>query len=135
MKRIILDSNILISYLFLKETKLKLIVDRIIQNNVILISQQTFNELVTTLEKDKIKKLIQQDIKEFLRLYELYAERIDIVSNISDCRDSKDNIFLELAVDGDADIIITGDKDLLTLDPYHKTRIISLKEYINNADN
>jgi putative PIN family toxin of toxin-antitoxin system len=50
---------------------------------------------------------------------------IESVVKISECRDPKDNKFLELAVAGNADCIVTGDKDLLVLNPYRGTKIIS----------
>ena len=50
---------------------------------------------------------------------------IESVVKISECRDPKDNKFLELAVAGNADCIVTGDKDLLVLNPYCGTKIIS----------
>jgi hypothetical protein len=40
------------------------------------------------------------------------------------------NRILECAVSGNADVIVTGDKELLRLRGYGKTKIISLKEYL-----
>jgi putative PIN family toxin of toxin-antitoxin system len=45
-------------------------------------------------------------------------------------RDEPDNRILECALSGNADIIVTGDKDMLKLKVYKKVRIISLKEYL-----
>ncbi len=47
----------------------------------------------------------------------------------SDCRDPKDNPFLALAIDGKADLLISGDKDLQVLHPYQGIPIISPSEY------
>ncbi len=41
------------------------------------------------------------------------------------CRDPKDNMILELAVAGNADFIVTGDQDLLTLNPFRKIKIVN----------
>ncbi len=41
------------------------------------------------------------------------------------CRDEKDNKFLDLAVIGNANIIVTGDRDLLTLNPFQTVEIIT----------
>jgi putative PIN family toxin of toxin-antitoxin system len=43
---------------------------------------------------------------------------------VNDCRDAKDNKYLELAATTGAEIIISSDDDLLVLDPWHGTRII-----------
>jgi len=48
---------------------------------------------------------------------------------IRDCRDPKDNKFLELAAVSKADFLITGDEDLLILDPFRSTRILTLSEF------
>jgi putative PIN family toxin of toxin-antitoxin system len=45
-------------------------------------------------------------------------------STVEDCRDPDDNKFLELAVAVDAKAIITGDEDLLALDPWRGIRIL-----------
>ena len=55
---------------------------------------------------------------------------IEPVVKISECRDPKDNKFLELAVAGKADCIVTGDKDLLELHPFRNIRIITPKEFL-----
>jgi len=44
--------------------------------------------------------------------------------NINDCRDEKDNMILETAVYGNADFIISGDEDLLILNPYRWIQIL-----------
>jgi len=49
---------------------------------------------------------------------------------ISECRDPKDNKFLELAVAGDANCIVTGDKDLLVLNPFRGIKIISPSDFL-----
>ena len=49
---------------------------------------------------------------------------------IEECRDPKDNKFLELAVAGNADCIVTGDKDLLVLNPFRSIPIITAGEFI-----
>jgi putative PIN family toxin of toxin-antitoxin system len=62
---------------------------------------------------------------DFLKYFRNYVKEIIISEQIKICRDEKDNKFLELAVNGNADFIITGDKDLLVLNPFRTIRIIS----------
>ncbi len=50
----------------------------------------------------------------FLSSFLIRAKKVPVALAISDCRDPKDNKFLELANDGNTGYIITGDKDLLT---------------------
>jgi len=55
---------------------------------------------------------------------------IEPVVKISECRDPKDNKFLELAVAGNAYCIVTGDKDLLVLTPFRGIKIISPGDFL-----
>ena len=50
---------------------------------------------------------------------------------ITDCRDPKDNKFLEIAVNGDADYILTGDQDLLILNPFRDILIVPPAYFLN----
>jgi uncharacterized protein len=49
---------------------------------------------------------------------------------INACRDPKDNKFLELAVTGNVDYIISGDKDLLDLNPFNNIVIITPSQFL-----
>jgi uncharacterized protein len=68
--------------------------------------------------------------EEFLRLFNRIAERIPITRVIQICRDPKDDKFLELAVNGAAQLIITGDADLLALHPFHGIEIFTPERYL-----
>jgi predicted nucleic acid-binding protein len=59
------------------------------------------------------------------------SELIEIKESITICRDSKDDKFLELAISGKADFIITGDQDLLVLNPFRNIEIIAANEFLN----
>jgi uncharacterized protein len=53
------------------------------------------------------------------------AELVPITELITACRDFTDDKFLELAVNGHADLIISGDRDLLALDPFRDIPIVT----------
>ena len=48
-----------------------------------------------------------------------------ITHRVSACRDPKDDKFLHVALNGNAEAIVAGDRDLLVLDPFHGVRILS----------
>ena len=50
------------------------------------------------------------------------------------CRDPRDDKFLEVAVNGMADLIVTGDDDLLVLDRFRPTRILTPKQFLEMRD-
>ena len=58
------------------------------------------------------------------------AEFISIVQLIRECRDPKDDKFLEVALNGRADAIITGDADLLALHPWRDVNIFAPVDYV-----
>ena len=58
------------------------------------------------------------------------AELVVITESIDICRDPKDNKFLELAVSGEADFIISGDRDLLVLNPFRSIEIITANDFL-----
>ena len=58
------------------------------------------------------------------------AEMVEITETITDCRDAKDNKFLELAVSGKADCIVSGDADLLVLNPFREIPILTPREFL-----
>lgn len=57
-------------------------------------------------------------------------ETVEIIQSFSVCRDPKDDKFLELAVNGNADYIVTGDRDLLVLNPFQNIAILSVSEFL-----
>jgi len=56
---------------------------------------------------------------------------IEPKAQITACRDVKDNKFLELAIDGGAHLIVSGDNDLLTLYPFQSLRILNPRTFLD----
>lgn len=131
--RVVLDTNLLISRVLtpnsLAASAVRLIIDRC----ELLVSQATIDEFAVTLSRIQSKGFIKQN--EILALIEAYKEMVEwvpIVERVQECRDPKDNKFLDLALNGKADYIITGDKDLLVLHPFKETQILTAKNFITN---
>lgn len=72
----------------------------------------------------------QSAIEEILETIGVFAEFIDVTSQIKFLRDNKDDFLLSLAIDGKADYLITGDKDLLEIKKYGETEVISISEFL-----
>ena len=60
------------------------------------------------------------------------SELVAITEQINDCRDPNDNKFLELAVCGNADVLVTGDDDLLALNPFRGIAIVTPRDFLNS---
>ena len=114
-KRIILDTNIWISFLITKDFS-KLDKTIFSGDTVLIFSQELLEEFVAVVSRPKFKNLItEEDVIDILEVIENEAEYVEVTSQIEICRDKKDNFLLSLAVDSKADFLITGDEDLLEL--------------------
>jgi putative PIN family toxin of toxin-antitoxin system len=83
-------------------------------------------ELADVLSRRKFDPYVTvQERQIFLRLLLSLVDLISVLPVIQACRDPKDDKFLELAVAGAASCIVTGDTDLLALDPFRGVRIVT----------
>ena len=81
-------------------------------------STPTFDEFVDVLVRPRFDRLISHDVRRaFLEAIEDQAEWFQIEGRIMGCRDPKDDKFIETALVGRADCLVTGDRDLLALRP------------------
>jgi putative PIN family toxin of toxin-antitoxin system len=125
-RRVILDTNVLISRLLLVDSRASRAVRRLMDRSQPLASEDTLGELADTLSRPKFDRYVsREDRQRFFELFARVAEWVTITTTIRQCRDPKDDKFLELAIDGDADWIVTGDKDLLDLSPYQGIQILT----------
>jgi putative PIN family toxin of toxin-antitoxin system len=105
--------------------------DYALRKGVIAYSKATLAELKVTFERSKFDKYIAlEKRKDAIAYFEKIALHIEVTSTVNDCRDAKDNKFLELALDANADCIVTGDNDLLVLHPFRNIPILSAYEFI-----
>jgi uncharacterized protein len=132
--RIVIDNNALISRLLLPASVPGRAVRRAIDTAQILVSEPTLSELADVLSRPKFDPYITiEDRQQFFRLLTRVAEIVPITHRIQACRDPKDDMFLELAVNGRADLIVTGDRDLLVLSPFRSIPIISPARYLERG--
>jgi putative PIN family toxin of toxin-antitoxin system len=124
-KRVILDTNALLSRLLLPDSITARVVRRFFDRATPLASEETLRELAETLARPKFDPYVSRpDRQKFFELFARVAEWVPVTTTIRRCRDPKDDKFLELAADGHADWIITGDTDLLELSPFQSTSIL-----------
>ncbi len=133
--RVVIDTNIWISFLIGKSLVGLSVSDAIIDNRVqILFSDELFAELLEVLQRPKFKKYFSSvAIEQLIVLLYEKVEWVEIVKHFSDCRDGKDNFLLDLAVSGQANYLITGDEDLLMLNPFHGVEIIGYQSFQNTV--
>ncbi len=128
--RVIIDTNLWVSFLLTKDlSKLdKLLAD---QSLILLFSQELLDEFIEVARRPKFKKYFSlADLQDLLQQISLRAEFITVTSTTAICRDPEDNFLLSLSKDGRATHLITGDKDLLDLNKFGKTVIVTIAEYL-----
>jgi putative PIN family toxin of toxin-antitoxin system len=129
--RLVFDTNTLISHLLLPSSLPAQAVRKGLHQGQILVSDETLCELADVLVRPKFDRYISiEERQEFFRVFGRVVEKVHIIRSIQVCRDPKDNKFLELAINGRAGCIITGDQDLLTLHPFHSIEIITPQDYL-----
>ncbi len=135
-KRVVLDTNMLVSRLLIPESVPAQAVRRAIQETDVLMSEAKVAELADVLNRKKFDDYVSvEDRQEFLRLLVKVVDMVPINTTVSVCRDPKDNMFLELAINGEANIIVTGDDDLLALSPFRKIEIVTPVSYLQMPKN
>jgi putative PIN family toxin of toxin-antitoxin system len=117
--KFVIDTNVLISALLFKNSVPFQAVKLAEKQGIILYSEATLKELQQVLNRKKFNKYLSlEDRQIFLIKFISSSELVSITEKITACRDEKDNKFLELAVSGNANVIVTGDLDLLILNPF-----------------
>ena len=129
-KVVIIDTNLWISFLLTKDfSKL----DRILSNPScsLIFSEDLYEEFQSVAQRTKFRKYFSiDDLETLLSKVRLKSRLIPVSNSIHICRDPKDDFLLSLARDGSATHLITGDKDLLDIKRFGKTRIVTMTDFL-----
>lgn len=124
------DTNVLVSAVLLPGSVASTAFTKALESGFLVVSSALMQEYETVLMRPKFDRYVSPKSRNaFLQALQGSVEWLDPVSRITDCRDSKDNMILELALDAHVNAIITGDRDLLILHPYHGIPIISPADF------
>lgn len=123
--RCVFDTNVLISALLLPGSKPRQALDFALRNGKVLLSFQTLAEIYEVLSRKQFRRYVdEEEIRNFLAALTLEAEWVEVNRRITTCRDPKDDKFLELAASGGATHLVSGDNDLLALNPFEGIQIL-----------
>jgi uncharacterized protein len=129
--RAVFDTNVTVSAALLSSSVSRQALDRARASGRLLISNATFEELYDVLSRPRFDKYVAEEERiEFLTALIEAAEVIGVTEIIKQCRDPKDDKFLELAVNGQANVIVSGDKDLLVLNPFRGIPILTPRDFL-----
>lgn len=133
-KRVILDTNLWISFLISQNFTE---IDQLLEDKriVLIFSYESLEEFIEVVRRPKFKKFFSKnDVEKLLNIFDQYADFVKVASKVIMCRDPKDNFLLNLAIDGKADYLVTGDKDLLILEKLKNTRIITFRSLLEEIN-
>ena len=132
MKKVVLNTNVTISAFFWEGNPRK-IYDLIREGKLImLLSDDMEKEFIRVLGYEKFG-LSPQEMMPFLRDLRIHARHVETKSKISVViADPTDDIFLECAVDGNANFVISGDRHLLDIRVYKGIEIVRGGEFLSH---
>jgi len=127
----VFDTNSLISALLVSTSVSRRAFDKALDYYQILISDETIAEFDDVAGRGKFERYLKAGEREgFEELLHREARFVEVTETVEACRDPDDDKFLELALAGDGEVIISGDKDLLVLDPFQGIRIVRPRSFV-----
>ncbi|MFC1790063.1 putative toxin-antitoxin system toxin component, PIN family [Patescibacteria group bacterium] len=125
--RVVLDANVFVSGIVWQGNPGRVLQGWLKDNFRLFISPSTLLEILTVLARFEIPPKIIQGFKP---LIENQASKVIPKTKFKICRDPKDNQYLNLVYACQADYLVTGDKDLLILEEFEGTKILTPKQFL-----
>ena len=118
--------------MLLKRSVARQAFDKALEQGKLLVSRATIKELNVVIQRKEFEKYVSEFERiEFITTLIQQAILNEITKTINECRDPKDNMFLELAVSGEAVCIVSGDDDLLVLHPFREIPILTPRQFLD----
>ncbi len=135
MIRAVFDTNLLVSYLLTHRPPIATLIDRYLAGEEIglVTAPELLDELNRVLEYPRLKRYYsEEERKRFVALVLALSEIVELPESIpSICRDPDDDVFIACAVAGDADVIVSGDHDLLDLEQVGDIPILTAAAFLD----
>jgi putative PIN family toxin of toxin-antitoxin system len=128
--RVIVDTNVFVSAALSGKSSPALPVYLAERRCILLKSTATEQELLQAVGRPQLAHLLAPPFLVWLSRLLTAAELVTITERVTECRDPKDNKFLELALNGRADVIVSGDHDLLVLNPFKGIPIVKPAAFV-----
>ncbi len=131
VERVVLDSNVLISAAISAHGKPFACLSWVIDNAKLIAARELIEEVETRLARPKFAKYVNRArCRAFIADLSLSFVLVELTGTLKVCRDPDDDKILETAVLGRADVLVTGDQDLLVLDPFQGLAIVTPARFI-----
>jgi putative PIN family toxin of toxin-antitoxin system len=132
--RFVFDTSAVISALLLKRSVSRGAFDKAMSKGEFLVSAETIDELNQVLAREDFARYVTEEERmEFLAVLLREATLVEATVHVGECRDPSDNKFLELAISGNAECIVSGDRDLLVLHPFRGISIVTPREFLDEV--
>jgi putative PIN family toxin of toxin-antitoxin system len=126
-----LDTNLLVSAFLFPQSVPGRILDAALAAHQLLMSVSIAAEIMDVMRREKFDSYLSLERRDELVASLIRdCELVETATTITACRDPRDNKILELAVDGAASAIVTGDADLLVLHPFRGISILSPSDFL-----
>ena len=131
--RIVVDTNVFVSAVLKLNSLPFLVVRWIDEYEGLLKSAATEREILSVLSRPQIAAVTIPAFRDDLAKMLASAELVAITERITACHDPHDDKFLELAVSGHADLVVSGDADLLALNPFRDIPILTQAAFMQRT--
>jgi putative PIN family toxin of toxin-antitoxin system len=122
----VVDTDLLVSRLLVPRGVAARAVDHALARGILLVSEETLGELAEVLGRSRFDPYAsREDRRQFVELLGGVARLVSVTRRLRACRDPRNDRFLDVALNGGAAAIVTGDHDLPDLDPFHGLRIVA----------
>jgi uncharacterized protein len=133
--RYVFDTNVIVSALLFENSKPAQALRYVLANGEVLLSLDLLEELNEVLGRERFNRYVtSEEREEFLEALVERTVLVEITENVQECRDPKDDKVLELALNGKAQYIISGDRDLLVLHPFRDVLVITADEFLKTIE-
>ncbi len=129
--RFVFDTNVLVSVILSPSSVSRTAAEKADQIGELFFSEATVSELESVLSRSKFDRYVP--LAERLAFARLLVDRsmvLEVFSDFKVCRDPKDDMLLQLAVDAGASCIVTRDNDLLVLHPFRGIPILNAATFL-----
>ena len=137
LHRVVFDTSTLVSAALRENSIPDQALIRVLRCCDLCVSEATLAELKEVLAREKFRRYLTDGARErFVRVMEASVRRFtvreeDCLLLDPACRDPKDNKFLALAAEAEAEVLVSSDTDLLVLDPWRGARVVQPADFLD----
>ncbi|MTV39577.1 putative toxin-antitoxin system toxin component, PIN family [Duganella radicis] len=135
LPHLVFDTNALISAAIIPDSVSRKALLQAVERYQLVHSEETWAEFAEVIARKKFDRYFPDASRiEFMLMMARSSKFLNVSITISDCADPKDNKFLELAMEAESPIIVSGDNHLLDMHPYRGISVLAPAEFLRLAE-